>query len=253
MVLSHVRHLCLRRLVGVSPGAGGSRTVCLPSRVGVTVSALVLTYGRFSKIQAVPNAGTKTGAAMCVPAGTVPNVTFRPLTEPDLPAMKRWLEDPDVAAWYREDSTGLEALREQYRDMFAGEDPTRGFVLQIDGLDAGYIQCYVIDDEPDYARQVRVDAGAVGIDLFIGEPAARNRGYGSVVLRAFVSQVVFGQMGAEVAIIAPSPENRRAIRAYEKVGFTGLKTVFVVDEESPVNTGHEYVMRLTREAYAPER
>jgi aminoglycoside 6'-N-acetyltransferase len=190
---------------------------------------------------------------MCEPAGTMPNVTFRPLAETDLPDMKRWLEDPDVAAWYREDSTVIEALCEQYRGMFAGEDPTRGFVMRIDDLDAGYIQCYVIDDEPDYARQVRVDAGAVGIDLFIGEPAARNRGYGTVVLRAFLSQVVFGQMGADVAIIAPEPENRRAVRSYEKVGFIGQKTVFVVDGESPANTGHEYVMRLTREAFEADR
>jgi aminoglycoside 6'-N-acetyltransferase len=59
----------------------------------------------------------------------------------------------------------------------------------------------------------------VGLDLFIGEPSARNRGYDAVVIRALLEQVVFGKLQAEVAIIAPEPGNARAIRAYEKVGF----------------------------------
>ena len=56
-------------------------------------------------------------------------------------------------------------------------------------------------------------------------------------------------MGAEVAIIAPEPGNTRAIRAYEKVGFEWQKTVYIYDPGSPANTGDEYVMRLTREAF----
>ena len=179
-------------------------------------------------------------------------VTFRALAGADIVQMKRWLEDPDVAPWYQEGSTDLDALRASYASIIRGDDPTRGFIIQADGRDIGYIQCYVIDDEPDYARQVRVDPGAVGIDLFIGEPDARNRGLGTVAIRAFLVRIVFGEMGAEVAIIAPEPGNARAIRAYEKVGFTWQKTVHVVDEE-PHNTGDEYVMRLTRAAFRAGR
>ncbi|MBA2289167.1 MAG: acetyltransferase [Chloroflexia bacterium] len=179
----------------------------------------------------------------------VPDVQFRKLEEADLPVLKAWLEDPDVAPWYGSDSTDLDALRAEYGDKIRGERRDHSFIIQIDGEDAGYIQCYVIDDHPDYARQIRVDPGAVGIDLFIGEPSARNRGYGAAVIRAFLEQIVFGKLDATVAIIAPEPGNARAIRAYEKVGFVWQKTVHVVDEESPANTGDEYVMRLTREGF----
>jgi aminoglycoside 6'-N-acetyltransferase len=176
-------------------------------------------------------------------------IAFRPLAESDIPMLKRWLDDPDVARWYQEDSTELDALREHYRPVIIGEEPTRAFVIRIDGRDAGYIQGYVIDDHPDYSRQIDVDPGAVGIDLFIGEPWARNRGHGAAVLRAFLREVVFGELGAEVAIIAPAPDNARAIRAYERAGFVWIKTVPIVDE-SPANTGDEYVMRLGREDFA---
>lgn len=177
-----------------------------------------------------------------------PEIAFRPLAETDLPTMKRWLEDPDVSPWYEEDSTELDALRTSYLPMITGEEPTRGYIIGIDGRDAGYIQCYVIDDHPDYARQIRVDPGAVGIDILLGEPWARGRGYGTAALRALLREVVFGEMGAEVAIIAPSPDNARAIRSYERAGFTWIKTVPIVDE-SPANTGDEYVMRQTREDF----
>lgn len=178
----------------------------------------------------------------------MPEITFRPLAETDLPLMKHWLEDPDVSPWYEEDSTETDALRGSYLPIITGEEPTRGRVILIDGRDAGYIQCYVIDDHPDYARQVGVDPGAVGIDLFLGEPWARNRGHGAAVLKALLREIVFGEMGATVAIIAPAPNNARAIRAYERAGFAWIKTVPIVDE-SPANTGDEYVMRLTREAF----
>lgn len=176
------------------------------------------------------------------------DVRFRKLEESDLASMKRWLDDPDVAPWYGEDSTAIEALGEKYGAMIRGEDTTHGYIIRIDGQDAGYIQCYVIDDEPDYARQIQVESGAVGIDLFIGEPELRNRGLGAVVIRALLEQMVFGEMDAPIAIIAPEPGNARAIRSYEKVGFVWQKTVHIVDE-SPANTGDEYVMRLTREDY----
>lgn len=175
-----------------------------------------------------------------------PEIAFRPLAEADIPSLKRWLEDPDVARWYREDSTELDALRASFMPVIAGEEPTRGYVIRIDRRDAGYIQCYAIDDHPEYARQIAVDPGAVGIDLFLGEPWARNRGYGAAVLRALLREIVFGEMGAEVAIIAPEPGNLRAIRSCDRVGFAWVKTVPIVDE-SPANTGDEYVMRLTRE------
>lgn len=179
----------------------------------------------------------------------MPEVQFRRLEEGDLPLMKRWLEDPDVAPWYGSDSTEHAALRAEYGDKIRGERRDHSFIIQIDGEDAGYIQCYLIDDHPDYARQMRVDPGAVGIDLFIGEPSARNRGYGAVVIRAFLEQIVFGKLDATVAIIAPEPGNARAIRAYEKVGFAWQKTVHIVDEESAANTGDEYMMRQTREEF----
>ncbi|MEK7248112.1 MAG: GNAT family N-acetyltransferase, partial [Chloroflexota bacterium] len=89
----------------------------------------------------------------------------------------------------------------------------------------------------EYADAIDVDRAAWGIDIFIGEDDFRDRGLGTPALRLFVERVVFNRPGVETAVIAPNPENHRAIRSYEKAGFQHLKTVYVEME-----TDYEYVM-----------
>lgn len=176
-------------------------------------------------------------------------IRFRLLSLDDIPQMLTWLSDPDVSPWYSDGELTIEHLTDKYREPIDGTEPTRCFISTIDGRDAGYIQAYVIDDHPDYARQIDLPVGAVGTDVFLGEPTLRGQGWGAPMLRAFHRRIVFGEMGASVAIIAPSPDNARAIRAYEKAGFRSLKTVGIVDEH-PENTGDEYVMTMTATDFA---
>src|SRR5262249_7750269 len=101
----------------------------------------------------------------------------------------------------------------------------------------GYIQAYWIGDHNEYARALQVGPGSAGVDLFIGEPEFVHRGLGSVILRQFVRETVFDRMGARYCVIGPEVGNIIAIRAYEKAGFTYLKTVQVPGERAP-----EYLM-----------
>lgn len=173
-------------------------------------------------------------------------IAFRPLDGADLPDMQRWLADPDVAVWWRESDLGLDALVGKYQPMIDGAEPVRGFVIVIDGQPVGFIQAYRIGDHPDYQRQLDIDPDAVATDLFIGEAAWRDRGWGTVVLRAFLERVVFDEMGTALAVIAPEPANARAIQVYERVGFQWEMTVPVMDVDDPAKTNEEYVMFLRR-------
>ncbi len=173
-------------------------------------------------------------------------IAFRSLTGPDLPGVQRWLADPDVATWWREPDLSLDALVGKYQPIIDGTEPVQGYVIVIDGQPVGFIQAYRLGDHPEYQRQLEIEPEAVATDLFIGEAAWRNRGWGAVVLGAFLQRVVFGEMRAGVAMIAPEPATARAIRVYERVGFRWEKTVSVVDEEDPARTNQEYVMFLRR-------
>lgn len=173
-------------------------------------------------------------------------IAFRSLTLADMTIMSEWLSDPDVATWYREGVPTIGNLTGKYAAVIDGTEPTRGYITRIDSTDIGYIQAVPIDGYPDYARQMKLDRGAIGIDLFIGDPAWRHRGWGGPILQVFLERVVFGELQAPLAVIAPEPANARAIRAYEKAGFRWLKTVCIENAEDPDESGDEYIMILKR-------
>jgi RimJ/RimL family protein N-acetyltransferase len=167
-------------------------------------------------------------------------ISFRPLAIADLDLMHRWLNTDFVARWWT-DRRSREQVDAHYGPYIRGDEPTRSFIIQIGGADAGYIQTYRIRDWPDYARDVAIDEDAAGIDLFIIEQHAR-RGFGPLVIRRFLDEVVFATMDVASCIIGPSEDNRNAIRAYEKAGFRYLKTVSIPNEPKP-----EYLMRIGRD------
>lgn len=173
----------------------------------------------------------------------VNDVRLRPVdVERDVHLLYRWLGDADVNRWYSEGEHSLE----NYRSKFAPEPTTRKYIIEIEGVPAGYLQAYRLSDEPEYAAQLGLEHDAVSIDLFLGE--RRGEGWGSVVLRVALEQVVFGEMSAMYACINPDPENIRAVRSYQKAGFRGDRVVWVQDD-APENTGYERIMLLSRKGF----
>jgi len=173
-------------------------------------------------------------------------ISFRPLTEHDLPLMHRWLNTEHVARWYRVRGAPrptLDWVTARYLPRIRGDDPTRSFVIMLGGRPVGYVQGYLIADDPEYSARVQVDEGAVGLDMFIGEPDVVYKGLGSHIVRRFLAEIVFQEMGALSCIIGPEPENAAAIRAYAKAGFRYLKTVHIPDGDAE----YEYLMRIGRD------
>lgn len=171
-------------------------------------------------------------------------INFRPVNlEADVSRLYSWLGDPEVHRWYDEGEHSVE----NYRQQFAPEATTHKFIMLIDDHPVGYLQAYRLSDEPEYAAQLALDHDAVSLDLFIGEPDFRG-GWGSLVLRRALDQIVFGDMEAEYACCNPDPKNTRAVRAYQKAGFRGDRVVWIEDEV-PENTGFERIMLVSRSEF----
>ena len=93
-----------------------------------------------------------------------------------------------------------------------------------DGTPVGYIQFYPIRDHGD---------GVWGIDLLIGEDRFRDRGIGTLALRA-MTHFLFEENQARKITMDPDARNARAIRCYEKCGFrpyarSGSHLILVLD------------------------
>lgn len=170
----------------------------------------------------------------------VPPIQFRRLEEPDLSLMHRWLNTPHVDAWYGE-AGDYESIATKYLPYITGEKPTEPYLILYGDTPIGYIQAYLIDDYPGYARHLALEAAAAGIDLFIGEGAFIHHGLGPLIIRAFLRIVVFERYTVQWCVIGPHMVNFPAIRAYEKAGFHYLKTVHIPGEATP-----EYIMIIDR-------
>lgn len=165
-------------------------------------------------------------------------IAFRKLTEVDFNNMYKWLNTDFVTEWYEKGGSSLEKIKNKFLPRINGEEPIHAYIIICNGSDIGYIQTYNIGDFPDYSQYVDCSDNASGIDLFIGEEAYIHKGLGKEILSNFLAKYVFTLTGSTCCIIGPEPDNKVAIRAYEKAGFVYLKTIHIPGEDN-----EEYLMR----------
>jgi RimJ/RimL family protein N-acetyltransferase len=82
-----------------------------------------------------------------------------------------------------------------------------------------------------------VSKEVIGIDQYIGEADRINKGVGTAAIGLFLEMIVTRQELSQI-IVDPHPENKRAIRCYEKVGFVYYAT------EVTSNGGSAYMMKF---------
>jgi aminoglycoside 6'-N-acetyltransferase len=151
---------------------------------------------------------------------------FRPLRVTDFPLLLTWLSNDHVKQWWHDGDNTLDKVAMHY----GAEEPDVARFILIESTEAGesplgYFQYYIVSKE------------IIGIDQFIGEVDHINKGIGTAAIKLFLEMIVTRHKPQQV-IIDPHPENKRAIRCYEKVGFVYYATKLKENGESA------YMMRL---------
>jgi aminoglycoside 6'-N-acetyltransferase len=141
----------------------------------------------------------------------VPSYVFRPMSAADLPMVADWLAAPHVAAWWGAPEQQYALISEDLAHPAMDQ-----FIVALDQRPFAYLQCYDPNAWPDHGFGAFPD-GTRGIDQFIGEAALVDRGHGSAFIRRFANDLFAG--GTPRVLTDPSPDNARAIKAYEKAGF----------------------------------
>lgn len=172
------------------------------------------------------------------------NLSFRSLQTEDLPLMHQWLNTDFVKQWWDGLPRSFESVRAEFEPGIAGTDAYKPFLIMYATTPIGYIQYYNLRDEPEYAAAINLPQEATGVDIFIGHPDYIHQGLGSFAIKKFIQEYVFSQPDVEICIIDPDPENKVAIRAYEKAGFVYWKTLRYADGDKPEED--YYMMRQTK-------
>ncbi len=159
----------------------------------------------------------------------------------DLERMHLWLNAPHVRRRWYEEGTSYQEIEEGYLPRIDAREAPRPFVTLHKDKAIGYIQSHLISDE-GYASLVEMEDSA-GVELFVGETEYLYRTLGKHIVRSFLFEHVFSDLG--IAVCATGPEkNAAAIRAYEKAGFRYFKSTHVPGEPEP-----EDLMMLGREEF----
>jgi aminoglycoside 6'-N-acetyltransferase len=151
-------------------------------------------------------------------------VTLRPLEEDDRPRLVEILEEPEVARWFGTGSA------EESADEFISDPKVTGFAIEAGDTLVGAIG-YSEEETPDYRH--------AGIDLFLATDS-QGRGLGPEALRQLGRHLI-EERGHHRLVIDPAASNKRAIKAYERVGF---KPVGVMRsyERGPDGTFHDSLL-----------
>jgi aminoglycoside 6'-N-acetyltransferase len=171
-------------------------------------------------------------------------IGFRFLASDDLPRLWQWLQNPIVREWYHDNEESLDDVVAGYGEYLEGAGDTLSFIVTYADQPIGYIQRYLTKDHREYWGHQGFPDDTAGVDVFIGDDAFRHRGFGVEIIRAFLRDHVFGDPGVNRCIIDPDPDNRIAVRAYEKAGFTFLRAL-----EPPEHIERVNLMMLERRTF----
>jgi len=161
------------------------------------------------------------------------SVTFREMREDDIALFHGWLRQPHVADWWGRDheTPSLEATRAKYLPRVLNSGPVHPYIALLAGRPIGWSQSYVALGLGEGWWEDETDPGVRGIDQFLCDAQTLGQGLGTRMVTAFVKLMFSNPLVSRVQT-DPDPENKRAIRCYEKSGFHAVKRIDTPDGQA---------------------
>jgi aminoglycoside 6'-N-acetyltransferase len=147
-------------------------------------------------------------------------IEFKNFALDDVPLYYKWCDKPYIKElWFKEGYEPKEAIL----DKIKGNGISYPFIIKLNNESIGYIQFWDCTCSTEIFPNEK--KGTYGVDLFIGEERYLNHGIGTIIMKAFIKKL-FNEIDADKIVIDPSETNKRAIKCYEKVGFTFARKAF---------------------------
>jgi aminoglycoside 6'-N-acetyltransferase len=144
-----------------------------------------------------------------------PSILLRTATIADLAVLQHWDEQPHVMASDPKDDWDWATELQRFPDW------REQLIAELDGRPIGMVQ--LIDpalEETHYWGEI--GAGYRAIDIWIGEAADLNKGYGTVMMRLAIERC-FANDAVQAILIDPLLSNTAAQRFYRRLGFEDVE------------------------------
>lgn len=162
---------------------------------------------------------------------TIDNISVRKMmdTKSDYLLLAKWLSTPEVLDFYegRNNPYDYDKIIKKYGPRVQGIQKVIPCIIQFDNIPVGYIQYYETNAKDYEISQVITDeefANSFALDIFIGEISFWNKGIGTKVICGMIDYL-FNLQNADTIYIDPQTWNTRAIRTYEKSGFSKVAII----------------------------
>jgi aminoglycoside 6'-N-acetyltransferase len=160
-------------------------------------------------------------------------VRLRPAQGSDAALLRRWDEAPHLADSQGDDDWQWET------DLGVPRQGREQLVAELDGRPIGYVE--ILDPATDPERYWgEMPPGYRAIDIWIGEPDAVGRGFGTEMMRQALERC-FSDASVHTVLVDPLASNTRAHRFYERLGFRLVERRFFGEDDS-------FVYQLLRSA-----
>lgn len=132
-----------------------------------------------------------------------------------------WLRRPHLLEWWHSERSEA-AVREKYLPRIQAPDGARPYIAMLGGEPAGYVQYYLAcEGDPAWWPDWWPDdpgPGVLGIDQFLADAESLGQGLGRAMIAQFAAWLFEDPLVTEIRV-DPHPDNVRAVRCYERVGF----------------------------------
>lgn len=143
---------------------------------------------------------------------------FVPFQQSHFNLFRKWLQQDHIKKYWHESAN----------DENLASKTVPSYIIENNGIEIGFIQYYE-------ARNVgngwwpNEGPGVYGIDLMIGELDKIGIGLGPKIIKEFISLICSKESVIKSIIVDPTPENKSAIRAFEKAGFVRVSEITTPD------------------------
>lgn len=157
-------------------------------------------------------------------------ITIKPLEQKDAAYLAKWLSDPKVLEYYegRDNPFTIDQVKEKF---YKENDTVNRNLVLVHNSPVGYIQYYRLDSENVKNYGYHDEEVIYGLDQFIGEVNHWGSGLGTKLV-TLMKEYLFNVLNVDRIVMDPQTWNTRAIRCYEKCGFSKVKLL-------PKNEWHE--------------
>ena len=155
----------------------------------------------------------------------------RVATQADVPTLARWDGDPDVIACTTDDPNAAQAFPGAVwpDEIAANSELACYYIAELNGRPIGAMQVIDPHREPTHYWE-KIEPNLRAIDIWIGDAADRNKGYGALMMDAVID-ACFADVDVAAIIIDPLNSNTDAHRFYRRLGFKPIGRRIFNDED----------------------